>query len=292
MTVSYDEIAEKLAEIDLDDKDFRADFLRSVEKIAEEAGDWRDHLPYDAVLAFHGDDAVREKFKDHVDSCAYCQELIDTLQPSAPLLGHLHTLVRNQVEQASVNEQSAQAPQQGYTESRSSNVFGIAASLAAIAAIGLLIFSTMNTRAVGDLTAALLDQYPDIISLERSEKPADRFAAARIYLAATHPDIAYERIGEGLQLGGLETSLASMISTAPRLEGDSLANLQAAEIELKMLAAKQPLSTDEQFRLVQLQAQLGNHRGAFTVLEQYLSEIGTDEKVLTAYRENLVTEPR
>ena len=50
--------------------------LACVAKLAEEAGDSREHLPYEALLHFNQQDDVRAQFGEHVDSCKFCQELI------------------------------------------------------------------------------------------------------------------------------------------------------------------------------------------------------------------------
>lgn len=66
-------------EIDLDDPEFIESFLKSVEALAAEAGDWRDHLPYDALIGYRHVAAIRERFEDHFTACKYCQELEATL---------------------------------------------------------------------------------------------------------------------------------------------------------------------------------------------------------------------
>ena len=45
-------------------------------KLAEEAGDPREHLPYEALLDFNQQDDVKGQFGEQVDSCKFCQELI------------------------------------------------------------------------------------------------------------------------------------------------------------------------------------------------------------------------
>ena len=45
-------------------------------KLAEEAGDPREHLPYEALLDFNQQDDVKGQFGEQVDSCKLCQELI------------------------------------------------------------------------------------------------------------------------------------------------------------------------------------------------------------------------
>jgi len=69
------------AEFELNDEAFIRLFLKEVDELQEEAGDWRDHLPYEALVGFHRDSAIRERFKDHFTACAYCQELAETLLP-------------------------------------------------------------------------------------------------------------------------------------------------------------------------------------------------------------------
>ena len=68
-------------EFDLNDETFIQLFLKGVDELEEEAGDWRDHLPYEALVGYHRDNVVRERFKDHFTACAYCQELAETLSP-------------------------------------------------------------------------------------------------------------------------------------------------------------------------------------------------------------------
>lgn len=66
--------------LDLDDEAFQKEFLEGVAELGEEEGDWRDHLPYEAAIHFDEDDRVREQYSPHVDECAYCQELLETLR--------------------------------------------------------------------------------------------------------------------------------------------------------------------------------------------------------------------
>lgn len=68
-------------EFDLNDEAFIELFLKGMDELEKEAGDWRDHLPYEALVGYHRDNAIREQFKDHFAGCAYCQELAETLSP-------------------------------------------------------------------------------------------------------------------------------------------------------------------------------------------------------------------
>ncbi len=56
------------------DKD---EFLAGVAQLSEEEGDWRDHLPYEAACEYRSDPDIRVIYVEHVDACAYCQDLIE-----------------------------------------------------------------------------------------------------------------------------------------------------------------------------------------------------------------------
>ncbi len=79
MPRSKDQSTGRPDEIDLDDPEFIESFLKSVEALAAEAGDWREHLPYDALIGYRHDAAIRARFKAHFTACPYCQELEATL---------------------------------------------------------------------------------------------------------------------------------------------------------------------------------------------------------------------
>lgn len=68
-------------EVDIDDVAFRESFLRGVAELANESGDWRIHLPYEALMKYRTVEAIRDQYSDHVTTCAYCEELMDTLFP-------------------------------------------------------------------------------------------------------------------------------------------------------------------------------------------------------------------
>jgi len=57
----------------------KEEFLAGVAELAEEAGDWRNHLPYEALRQFNRSNSIRADFGAHVDSCKWCQELIELL---------------------------------------------------------------------------------------------------------------------------------------------------------------------------------------------------------------------
>ena len=55
--------------------------LEHMTELADQAGDWRDHLPYAAALGYLEDSEYRDRYGSHVDDCRYCQQLIDALHP-------------------------------------------------------------------------------------------------------------------------------------------------------------------------------------------------------------------
>lgn len=79
--------------IDLEDEAFQEEFVRYVLELGEQAGDWRDHIAYEDALVYEKDEATRAHYREHVDACAFCQELIDTLLPEDPAIGRLNSLV-------------------------------------------------------------------------------------------------------------------------------------------------------------------------------------------------------
>jgi len=285
MTVFKGNKADVRDQIDLDDEAFQQQFLEGVAELANEAGDWRDHLPYKAALNFHEDERVRGQYETHVNDCAYCKELIETLRPSERMLGDLHRVARNK--RAEKRESDLITP-------------SYLPSFAQAAALVLLIFSVgylgltyivPATESPGGISFTALQIDPtDLVLLEQSDNPVDRFSAARFYIESQHPQLAYQRVGEGFELTGMDASFVSKISNAPMLENNDLVSLRAASIELEKLSSKDGLSRDEYVRLIQLQAQLGEHDDAFHSLAMYLRETGANQAVIDDYTRTLVSE--
>mgnify|MGYP001822568329 CR=1 FL=1 len=62
-------------------KAFFESILGEMEELTDEAGDWRIHLPYEALVAYRKDSAVREQYADHYNNCSFCQRALDALNP-------------------------------------------------------------------------------------------------------------------------------------------------------------------------------------------------------------------
>ncbi len=58
----------------------KTEILADMAKLAEEAGDWKDHIQFEAAVAFYEREDVRTIWKEHVDACAYCREAIEVFR--------------------------------------------------------------------------------------------------------------------------------------------------------------------------------------------------------------------
>jgi hypothetical protein len=55
--------------------------LAEMARLAVEAGDWRNHPPFDSILNWHTDETVRRESTDHVQGCRFCLEGIEMFRP-------------------------------------------------------------------------------------------------------------------------------------------------------------------------------------------------------------------
>ena len=70
------------------------DLLEGMSILADEAGDWREHLPYAAAARFLDDVNCQERYGAHVDECQYCQGLVDALHPDEQTVAKLLSQTR------------------------------------------------------------------------------------------------------------------------------------------------------------------------------------------------------
>ena len=54
--------------------------LREMEALADEAGDWRIHLPYEALVGYQIDSNVRAQYSEHYENCSFCQNAMDVFK--------------------------------------------------------------------------------------------------------------------------------------------------------------------------------------------------------------------
>ncbi len=65
------------------------DLLGQMSVLADQAGDWREHIPYAAAVGFLEDEGYQQRHGAHVNNCQYCQQLIDALRPSEDMVAKL-----------------------------------------------------------------------------------------------------------------------------------------------------------------------------------------------------------
>lgn len=78
--------------------------LSDMEALADVAGDWKDHLPYEAALCFGADEKIRDRFGEHVDQCDYCAQLIDTIKPGEQLITDFEEIVRETMSDRTIDD--------------------------------------------------------------------------------------------------------------------------------------------------------------------------------------------
>jgi len=64
-----------------EERAFLESVLSEMQELAEEAGDWRIHLPYEALVSYRIDSGVRAQYSEHYRECAFCQKAMDALNP-------------------------------------------------------------------------------------------------------------------------------------------------------------------------------------------------------------------
>ena len=56
--------------------------LDAIEAMADEAGDWRGHIPYAAARSYRDDADIRARYEPHLDGCTLCRRMLDALNPT------------------------------------------------------------------------------------------------------------------------------------------------------------------------------------------------------------------
>ena len=60
----------------MNDKIDAEKLLAEMNQIAKDAGDWREHIPYEAACTFTSNADIHRIYVGHVSDCEYCQELV------------------------------------------------------------------------------------------------------------------------------------------------------------------------------------------------------------------------
>ena len=240
-----------------------AEGLAAMAEMAEEAGDWRGHVPYAAARSYHDDPAVCAHYEAHVDECAYCRRMIDALNPSQKLLEGFRELVQQVQGRGAVAEEVP------------SRVFDyVSANVAA-----------------GSSYCEFLSNPSYLQALEAEDDVMSKFKAARIYLETPRQWLAYQRIGEGCALANVDGDVIGYVTAAGQVWGDATKSLADSAYEVAGLMAQSGLDNEsEQLRLFGVLAQLGRHDMAMESLHTVLMRReGTDEVVEALEAAELVT---
>ena len=263
--------------------------VREVDHWAEEGGDWTEHLPYGFAAEYYESPKTQAQFRAHVDECSYCQRLLETLHPS-------------DVDARDFARVAASAqPKRG-------SRFGKLAIGSAAATGGVLMFFvavlaiptlqrkgwiSLTSRETPAIAHALRAQPNALGLLESSDVPEDRWLAASYYFAADKPQLAWQQVGQGLQLAGVGTSEARKITTAADVPSDKPAqSLVDAARRLRVLEASAS-SKDPTIYLqrAEAQAKLGLNDEALKSIREYLKASNVDPKTLADFSETARAEP-
>jgi len=283
--------------------------MREMQELADEIGDWTQHIPYTLAAGYYDEPATRERYQTHVDGCDYCQHLLESLHPSDL-----------QATEFARSAACATPSTRGRRRASLSLPFAMVASALIAAVASFFAIPKLQTRGILPgaatarpllaassapdpnranirlLAAALLDQPNRLIDLQDSTEPAERFLAAKYYFAANKPKLAYQELGEGLKLAGVQPVDAQKIKTVEDLPSDKSAaaeDLARALQQLPHSHSKAPGESSTDFlQIAQAQARLGLHEEALASIERYLkTQRDIDPKIVTEFSSIALSKP-
>jgi hypothetical protein len=273
--------------------------MREMQQLADEIGDWTQHIPYTLAAGYYDDGKVRERYQPHVDGCAYCQRLLESLHPT-------------DLQAAAFVRDATRANRREPSRFWRGRSFPIAVVVSTLATAFASLFFVPQLQSAGviktpgDASSRMasiimidhpvptrivladeLRKRPNRLSeLELSNRPAERFLAAKYYFAADKPELAYQQIGEGLELAGLQPDDAQKITSVADLPSDktAAADIANAAQQLPHLQANaQPGDPTDFLQVARAQAKLGLHRDALASIQRYLQTQHVDPKTLADF---------
>lgn len=269
------------------EKELRAEpgaLLREMSDLAEEAGDWTQHLPYAIAAAYYENPSAQTQYQSHVEHCDYCKGLLETLHPSA--------VQAEDFAQAATRAQPARAPR------RVRAVWVPVTAAASILATGFGSLFVLPGLSEGELFGAraprhdvtaltheLRTQPSTLLRLEKSDEPRDRYEAARVYFSVDKPQLAWQQIGQGLELAGVHPVDAQKITTAADVPSDKSAQTlsKAAQRLSTLQSSTSPRDRTVYLERAQVQAKLGLNTDALESIQQYLKVTNADSKTLADF---------
>jgi len=267
------------------------DLVREMDHFAQETGDWTEHIPYGLAAEYYDSPKAQAQFQSHVDGCGYCQRLLETVHPS--------DVQAEDFAKAAVRAQPNRKHALGSSWITKSWItkFAVASVLVlAIAAIAAprfvrkreVIAQVLNERPT--LAQELRTQPTTLVRLEKSDNPVERYEAARVYFAADKPELAWQQIGQGLQLAGLTPGTAQRITSAANVPSEeSAATLAGAAqrlhaLQTKLDAARQGRKDPSIYlERAEVEAKLGLNADALKSIQQYLEATNVDPKILADF---------
>jgi hypothetical protein len=207
--------------------------VANMAELATLSSSWRDHLPHDVAVEFHANEAHQREYGPHVDSCALCQQLIESLTPRDEVL-------------ARVMQSVEKVPLQEAIEGLVRQLFGPGRHPSPVPMAAFVQFDApIPTQTLKVLLAA-----------EHSDNPLDQFGAVETYFRWHRPELAYGLLARGLERCGLDHNIAIRIGNAPHVEGHGAEYLIELEHEQRIAEARDAI------RAMEIAAQLGDHGAA------------------------------
>ena len=250
---------------DLESAFDEAEGLATMEAMAEEAGDWRGHVPYAAMRRYRDESKVRTQYESHVDECSYCRRMIDALHPTEEIVDDFQTLVRRMSDRGYYPE-----------------LEGV---------IERFVEHMWTTPRVGILSGEFLQDPSCLLAWEATGDVMSKFKAARIYLGTSRSWLAYERIGEGCALAEVDSEVIERVNAVAQ-HWNGTPQL-ATESARKLMMLYQAGLDDEidQLELFGVLGELGQHGMALKSLRNVLMcRDGTDEVVEALENAELVAQ--
>jgi hypothetical protein len=265
--------------------------LREMEQFSEQVGDWTQHLPYGLAVCYYNDRKVQVQYEPHVDDCGYCQRLLDTLHPSKV---QAKDFAKSAVRAQPRKQHGSKFGRYGLPVACAALVVALASAAFAVPALQLAGFLPIpdHKKSLAILFGELGTQPGRLVRLETSEDPSDRYQAARVYFAADKPQLAWQQIGQGLELAGVHPIDAEKITTAADVPTHKSAQtLVAAAKRLSFLKANTSENDPTLYlERAELEAKLGLNSDALKSIQLYLEARKIDPKALADFSEAALTE--
>lgn len=263
--------------------------LADMDAIADEMGDWKDHVPYEAAIEFYSDDAIREMYSDHLDGCQYCQEMLETLNPSEKILGNLHQF-RNE---EAISKPRKENRSWGFNFNSGFAIAAIAASVVGALFIGIYVGDLSEVSLIGDTPVTVVEyggrDGPTSGEYFPSGSFEDLFFEARLNLENGSERLAYAQMASGFDEAGLDEQFVDAVYVGPSFMRGTYTEADVAKA-LAEIRHDQPMMRSNLLLAIRLNAAAGNHNDAALSMAEYMSLYGNQPRALKAFEELVLQE--